>query len=428
MKALIHKIYTSPGYTKTLQWGKLITITGSAQVVVQAIGLMCGILIVRLLSTQEYAYYTLANTMLGTITVLADGGVTTGVMAYGGKAYNDRKELGRVLGAGFDLRKRLAIGSLLVAIPILLFLLIHHGANWLTAILIVIALIPAFTTALYGNLLEVIPKLTQYIIPLQKIQVGTACGRLILLSVSLFAFPWTFIALLAAGLPQVWANIQLKRISLIYTDYSRKVDVVIRKGILGIVKRMLPNSIFYCFFGQITIWLLSIFGSTVDVAQIGAIGRITMLINIFYMLTYTLIVPRFARLVDKPRIILNRFIQIQAGLFAISIIILWFIKLFSAEVLWLLGQSYANLYYELLLLMLGTCVSFVAGVTYHLSSSRGWVLSPFINITISIMVVVCGAFIFDISTFKGILLLNICIALSQLASNEVYALYKIIKI
>lgn len=73
------------------EWAKLIAITGSAQVMVQAIGFISGILVIRLLPTHEYALYTLANTMLGTMTLLADGGIATGVMSQGGKVWQDKQ-------------------------------------------------------------------------------------------------------------------------------------------------------------------------------------------------------------------------------------------------------------------------------------------------------------------------------------------------
>ena len=72
-------------YLYLLRWIKLIFVTGSAQIIVQATGLFCGILVIRLLPVNEYALYTLANTMLGTMTVLADSGISSGVMAQGGK-------------------------------------------------------------------------------------------------------------------------------------------------------------------------------------------------------------------------------------------------------------------------------------------------------------------------------------------------------
>src|SRR5690349_4585514 len=97
MKMLVQKSSIHPRYLRFYELSKLVTITGGAQALVQGAGLICGILIIRLLPTNEYAFYTLANTMLGTMTVLADGGISTGVMAQGGKVWQSKAELGTVL-------------------------------------------------------------------------------------------------------------------------------------------------------------------------------------------------------------------------------------------------------------------------------------------------------------------------------------------
>jgi O-antigen/teichoic acid export membrane protein len=52
-----------PSSERIKYWLKLITVTGTAQVIVQAVGFLSGILVIRLLSVDEYALYTLANTM-----------------------------------------------------------------------------------------------------------------------------------------------------------------------------------------------------------------------------------------------------------------------------------------------------------------------------------------------------------------------------
>ncbi|WP_304199590.1 hypothetical protein [Flavobacterium alvei] len=125
MKEKLTKIKQHPKYDTILNWGKLISITGGAQVIVQAVGFVCGILIIRLLSVEEYAFYTLANTMLGAMTVLSDGGISTGVMAEGGKVWQDKEKLGRVLVTGLEMRKKFGVISLMVSLPILLYLLIQ---------------------------------------------------------------------------------------------------------------------------------------------------------------------------------------------------------------------------------------------------------------------------------------------------------------
>src|SRR5271154_6478196 len=95
-------------YSKTIYWGKLISVTGGGQILVQGIGLICGILVIRLLPVKQYAWYTIANTLLGTMFILADSGITTSVMAQGGKIWQEKVKLGIVLDTGMHLRKQFA--------------------------------------------------------------------------------------------------------------------------------------------------------------------------------------------------------------------------------------------------------------------------------------------------------------------------------
>jgi O-antigen/teichoic acid export membrane protein len=106
---------------KAFTWAKLISMTSFAQAIVQGMGFISGILVIRWLPTQEYAMYTIANAMLGTMTVLADGGIASGVMSQGGQAWKDQTKLGTVIVTGMHLRRKFAIGSLLFAIPALFF-------------------------------------------------------------------------------------------------------------------------------------------------------------------------------------------------------------------------------------------------------------------------------------------------------------------
>ena len=140
MKDILIKFKQHPKYDTIANWGKLISITGSSQVIVQAVGFASGILIIRLLPVQEYAFYTLANTMLGAMTILSDGGISTGVMAQGGKVWEDKQKLGKVLVTGLQMRKKFAVVSMIISLPILLYLLIHNGASWLTSFLIILSI------------------------------------------------------------------------------------------------------------------------------------------------------------------------------------------------------------------------------------------------------------------------------------------------
>ena len=428
MKGAVQRIYYNPRYSKIFQWSKLIAVTGSAQVIVQATGLLCGILVIRLLPTQEYAWYTLANTMLGTMSILADGGISTGVMALGGKVWQDKEKMGILLATGLDLRKKFAAVSLLVAVPILAYLLLQHEAGWLTIVLITASLIPAFFAALSDSLLEIIPKLKQDIGALQKNQVTVGVGRLLLSGVTLFLFPFTFIAVFAAGIPRIYGNIQLNKIVGGFVNKDKKPDVAIRKSILKIVKRILPGSIYYCLSGQLTIWLISFFGNNSSIAQIGALGRLAMVLSLVSVLFNTLVTPRFARLPYNKPILLNRYFKVLIGLIFLGILIVSTCYAFSTQALWILGKGYSNLKTEFILSIIASYMGLFAGVLFAINTSRGWTINPLFGIPFNVIIIVLGILFLDISSIKGLFVFNIIIMTVDVLLYIVYGLRRILKI
>jgi len=427
LKKLVLQLYSNPKYSRLFEWTRLVSISAVAQVSIQLISFICGILVIRLLPPHEYALYTLANAMLGTMILLADSGVSTGVMAQAAKVWNDDDKLGTVLVTGLDLRKKFAVLSLLVAFPSLLYLLRHHGSSWGMSALIIISLVPAFLTGLSGTLLEIVFKLRQSIIPLQKIQVMNNLGRLVLIASLLIIFPWTFVALLAAGIPQIWANRRLRHTSIAHANWKQKPSLAVRKEILYIVKRVFPGAVYYCLSGQITIWLISIFGNNGSIAQMGALGRLAMVLSLFTVLFSTLVSPRFARLPASKGILLKRFLHIMAGLVLLTSAITCFTWLFPSEMLWVLGKNYAGLQTELLLYVTDSCLGLIWGSAYILGATRGWNIHPALSIPVSICAIVCGVLLINVSTVKGVLVLNLFVSIIQVGMYGGYTLIKIIK-
>jgi hypothetical protein len=415
-------------YSKTIYWGKLISVTGGGQILVQGIGLICGILVIRLLPVKEYAWYTIANTLLGTMFILADSGITASVMAQGGKIWQEKVKLGTVLDTGMHLRKQFAARSLLIATPILVYLLVHNNASILAAVLISVSLIPAFFAELSDSLLEIPPKIHQDIVPLQKNQVAVGILRLLLSALALFIFPFTFVAILAAGIPRIWGNIQLRKISKKYVEQEKIIDPVVKREIIKMVRKILPYSIYYSSSGQITIWIISVFGSASSVAQAGALGRLAIIITIFRSLVGTLVIPRFARIPNHRKLLLTRYFQIHGGLLALFSIIILIISILPSQILWVLGKQYAGLQSELIICISSACIGSLAGASFGLSTSRGNVISPLFAIPVNIATVICCVLILNISTLRGVLYLGLIVELVQLLMNFLYGFIKLSKI
>src|ERR1700740_2340041 len=88
------------------------------QVAVQILAFTSGILLVRWLPQREYAYFTIANAMQGTLNLLADIGISVGLISIGGRVWQDRHRFGELINTGLAVRKKLALAAAVIVAPI----------------------------------------------------------------------------------------------------------------------------------------------------------------------------------------------------------------------------------------------------------------------------------------------------------------------
>src|SRR3954454_9152721 len=110
---------SAPVIRRAMQRARVVGSFAFAQAAVQVIGFASGILLVRQLTQREYAYFTIANTMQGTINVLADIGISIGVVAIGGRVWQDSHRFGQLITTAQNLRRKLGGLAVLLVTPIL---------------------------------------------------------------------------------------------------------------------------------------------------------------------------------------------------------------------------------------------------------------------------------------------------------------------
>src|SRR5712691_7780136 len=119
----------APIIRRAFQRAKIVGNFAIVQAVVQIIGFLAGILLVRRLEQREYAYFTIANTMQGTINLLADIGISVGLVSIGGRVWHDRHRFGELVSTALRLRRRLGAVAILIITPVLYFMLVKNGAS-----------------------------------------------------------------------------------------------------------------------------------------------------------------------------------------------------------------------------------------------------------------------------------------------------------
>jgi O-antigen/teichoic acid export membrane protein len=391
---------------KAVYWSKILAQFGSIQLIVQAVGLVSGILLVRFLSKTDYAYFTLANTMQATMALLADVGISSGLSAIGGRVWHDRFRFGQLINTALHLRRSLLVFSQLVILPMLLWLLWSNGASLWYAGALTAIVIAGLHFQVTNGVLAVIPRLHLQIGRVQKLDMFFALGRLGLLFSAYFVLLNALTAVLAAIISFAIQSYILRRWARQTVDVSAPVNNEDRKALWAIVRRQAPNDIYYCFQGQIMIWLISVFGSTKNLADIGALGRLAVIFTIINSMMTSVILPRFARCHSGP-LLKKRYLQIIGcfTLFGGGLVLAALV--FPTQLLYILGPKYAHLKPEVALMVVSSVVSGIVGAMWACNYSKGWIPASWIAIPAQLITQLALMFVFDVSTVRGVLLLNI---------------------
>lgn len=412
---------------KIVYFSKLGGTVFVVQLVIQLLGMLVGFIIVRKLSVHEYALYTIANTLLSMMVIISDSGTNTSVYALGAKAWQDKLQLGKVLATGMYLRNRLALISLVITAPILVYLLLKQDATWWEITLISLALIPSFTSSLTTSFYEVIPKLHQDLGVLQKNQVIVAVSRLLLSGLGMILFPFTFIALFANGIPRIIGNFRLRKAISNRLVLTTEIDSEVYNETVRIVKKSAPGAIYYAFSGQVTLWIMSFTGKTANIAEWGALGRYGVLLTLFSTVIGMVLMPRYARSQKdrKGLLIMSHQILLLSAVGGGAIIL--GIYLFSDFLLQLLGSSYIGLDDELVLISFNSLVTLFVGLCLNFRIRKGWIISPFLDVCLNFFPIVLCAFLMPLGSLWEILQYNLVIQLCYLVGHYVLFLLFVYK-
>ena len=392
--------------SKIKYWTKLLTKFLSVQVLVQALGFVSGILLIRSLSKEEYGYLTIANSMQSMMNGLADSGISIGISEIAGKVWNDKYRFGQVIQSALELRKWLALISTSIITPIMIWVLLRNNISTTSAILITIAILIELYFYLESSVLETVPRFYSKIKTIQNLDIVFAVTRLILLGVGYFTFLNSVIAAFISTIVSACQTILLRRVANQEIDVKVEKNLDYQKNILTIVKNFIPNSIFYTFQGQISILLISIFGNNQNIAEIGALSRFSMIFALVTPIMSSIAFPAFSRCQNQSLLKL-RYWQIVLANILFGTVLIGISYFFSDQILWILGTKYSGLSSELMLVILLGTVGHIGGVMWGLCCAKGWIKNMWLEIPIKLSVQIILLLFMNLSNIKGVILFGI---------------------
>jgi O-antigen/teichoic acid export membrane protein len=410
---------STPVIRRALHRARVIGNFAFVQAVVQVVGFLSGILLIRHLDQREYAYFTIANTMQGTLNVLADIGITIGLVSIGGRVWHDRHRFGQLVNTALGLRRKLGALAVLGVVPILYFLLVRNGASVSYTVILIGAVLVGLSVQLSIGVLSVVPRLRSDISRIQTIDLTGALARFLALVALMYLFLSGAVALAVGAATLLLQYWMLRRYVARVIDLRAPENAEDRAAMLGFIKSQAANAIFFCLQGQITIFLISIFGRQVSsIAEVGALGRLAMIFAVLSNLLTNVFAPAFARC-QSPRRLRWQYGAIVGGVGCFSLVVLGAAALFPSEFLFVLGSKYSHLEKELLFMVGGVVLTALASTLWSLNAAKAWIAGSWLYIPLTLITQIALIPVTDFSSVNGVLVFSLFSAIPSLLLNLV---------
>lgn len=395
------------------------------QGVIQCLTAASGFLIVRALDKSEFAAYTVAAALQSIISSLTDSGVGAGVNAIGGRVWANDTKLANLLATSLRLRARMTLVGAPITVFVAYFLLrqahVDFAKGAALIVLVTVGVWGTFAVSIFSAPL----RLRSRYLAAQRIELVASMVRLGLVAAlrvtsmnAISAFTATISTVALQGLV-------LRHRATAMLRSGGAPDPEYHDTLYRLMRRQFPTTLFLAFQSQITVFVISLFGSVDKIADVGALSRLAIVFALIGNVTNGLIVPTYARC-DSVRRLVTLF-GLSVSIFcAFSLVLIASSCFFPMHVLWVLGTQYSSLNNEVRWLAANASVGGLTGVLYAFVGSRGWIWHSWLIPLLTIAGEAVMLPFVDLSAVRGVLQFGFVALLPALTITAYMALRGIV--
>lgn len=390
------------------KWGKIVSIFVLGQGAVQFIQLLSGFFLIRWLTVEEYAQYSVAFAFQNTAQMLVEFGFSGAIVALVGNRIHEKKVIGDYIKAGQFFRNRsfLLVGGGCV----ILFPLLTAKHQWPLSVTILLLACILSNLFFSGNISYYTPPLNihKQVGSLYQVQIKNGLFRLLLIGalyITTVLNAW--LAAFTTSILTITNGYAFRKRAKPYIEEPPRASAEVRREMFEYIRPIMPGIIFAAFQGQIIIYIISIFGQSGSIAEIGALSRLGQLFVVFNMAGGILIAPYFAQ--QQKSGLLRKYFSISSFTILLSVSIVMLAYFFPNLFLWLIGDKYQHLQTEVVLLVINSGLAFINGTLWSINASRKWIYNwmPWVSIPGTILIQVLCAWQMDLSVTSNVLLFSI---------------------
>ncbi len=384
-----------------------------------AIGGIAGLLIVNVLPKDQYAAYTFLVACMTLILGVTDLGLAHCCLPIVGQRAGERNWVVGVCHQVFRKRWYLLGLGLAVVVPYWFYSSQQHawsGWPYWVASLMMVSVVLLTLREHYAStvllILSQISTLNRVAFSAHSVRIGFV-GLVLLLPIT----SWSVVGIVAATAAGSFVSVLLYRKAFRRTEVpdarldgepARKVD----SEIIRIAKPLVLPGIFYQVQGVITVFLVSLFGTANMLAEVGAFGRLAMVLIVVDRVTNVLLFPAIARAPMGPRL---GTIVAQSHIAYIAMGSLVLLTAFFVPDWWilLLGKQYASMAPLVWMVFLASIVMNASGFAFRTLSVRGATSGQTYSIAVTLITQVLFLWLVGISDLRSVLWFGIATALAN---------------
>lgn len=390
----------------------------------QGVQLLITLFLVRRLSVEAYAQFGLAFGFQVTAGALMDLGISAAIIPLVGERREDRALVGRYVRSAKYLRDRAF--WIIAPLASVAFLSIAHKHHWSWSLQILLLSSVLLTLYSSGRLsyssapLFLFGRLRDFYIP----QTLTGLIRLaVYISMQLIGAlnAWTA-ALFSALNVTVNGNLLAKK-SRQCLVWPKEDDASTNRDLFRYILPATPAVIFAAFQSQISLFLISIFGHTTNIAEVAALGRLGQLFSVLMTFNMMVVEPYIARL-NRGRLLQN-YLGIFALAAALCVPVVLFAFAMPTPFLWLLGPKYKDLGGLVGWVVLASCINYLSGLIWIMNRARKWLFwsGSILEIVLLLAVQVAFVMLVGVHTTRDAVLLSFAASFCYVVAHGYVAFY-----
>ncbi len=353
------------------RWARILSAYFTAQVLIQLLGIAAGLLFVNLMPLREFALYTLAFSVVTFFSFLSDLGSTASLLHFFHRARQEGGAFEPYFAAVLSLRRvAFLAGAVAVAVAFPLAAA-AKGFGWGEIALVTAGILGCVWFQIQSSIRILALRLHGLYTQSYRAEVGGTLLRLLFAGVMVVTGQlgaWLGVAASTAASGLSTALARLRRPAA-----APAVDLrPYRRQILRYLLPTLPSALYFSVQGPLLVWLSATFGTTRTLAEVGALGRLALIVGIFSGLTGVVFLPRLAAITGDQ---LYRVRCLQYG-FALALVMAGLLAaaaLLPRLFLLVLGPHYSGLHRELLLIVAGSGLAVLGSYVTNVNLARGWI-------------------------------------------------------